>query len=102
MRIVDGQICYNDKGVHAIENYLMSRYHMYWQIYYHPVARSYEIILESIYKRIKDMIKTAEILSKPFSLNAIITTSFLGYSFSSNNFTFSDIFRFISKNTPKL
>ena len=56
MRVVDGQICYNDKGVHAIENYLMSRYHMYWQIYYHPVARSYEIILESIYKRIKDMI----------------------------------------------
>ena len=56
MRVVDGQVCYNDKGVHAIENYLMSRYHMYWQIYYHPVARSYEIILESIYKRIKDMI----------------------------------------------
>ena len=49
MRISDGQICYKDKGVHAIENYLMSRYHMYWQIYYHPVARSYEIILESIY-----------------------------------------------------
>ena len=56
MRVVDGQICYSEKGVHAIENYLMSRYHMYWQIYYHPVARSYEIILESIYKRIKDMI----------------------------------------------
>ena len=56
MRVVDGQICYNDKGVHAIENYLMSRYHMYWQIYYHPVSRSYEVILESIYKRIKDMI----------------------------------------------
>ena len=56
MRIVNGQICYKDKGVHAIENYLMSRYHMYWQIYYHPVARSYEIILESIYKRIKDLI----------------------------------------------
>lgn len=60
MRIVDGKICYKDKGVHAIENYLMSRYHMYWQIYYHPVARSYEIILESIYKRIKDLIVTGE------------------------------------------
>ena len=56
MKVVNGQICYNDKGVHAIENYLMSRYHMYWQIYYHPVSRSYEIILESIYKRIKDLI----------------------------------------------
>ena len=56
MRVVDGQICYSDKGVHAIENYLMSRYHMYWQIYYHPTARSYEIILESIYARIKDLL----------------------------------------------
>ena len=56
MKVVDGRVCYNDKGVHAIENYLMSRYHMYWQIYYHPVSRSYEIILESIYKRIKDLI----------------------------------------------
>ena len=54
--IRNGKICYRAKGVHAIENYLMSRYHMYWQIYYHPVARSYEIILESVYKRIKDLI----------------------------------------------
>lgn len=61
MKVENGQICYKDKGVHAIENYLMSRYHMYWQIYYHPVARSYEIILESIYQRIKDLI----ILNKP-------------------------------------
>ena len=54
--IRNGKICYRAKGVHAIENYLMSRYHMYWQIYYHPKARSYEIILESIYARIKDML----------------------------------------------
>ena len=54
--IRDNKICYRAKGVHAIENYLMSRYHMYWQIYYHPKARSYEIILESIYARIKDML----------------------------------------------
>lgn len=52
----EGKICYRAKGVHAIENYLMSRYHMYWQIYYHPKARSYEIILESIYARIKDLL----------------------------------------------
>lgn len=55
MSVKDNKICYRAKGVHAIENYLMSRYHMYWQIYYHPVAKSYDIILESIYKRIKDL-----------------------------------------------
>lgn len=54
--VKNGQICYKEKGIHAIENYLMSRYHMYWQVYYHPVARSYEVILESIYARIKEML----------------------------------------------
>ena len=28
---------------------------MYFQVYYHPVARSYEVVLESIYERIKDL-----------------------------------------------
>ncbi len=42
-------------GVHSVESYLMSRYHMYFQVYYHPVARAYELLLEGIYKRIKDL-----------------------------------------------
>lgn len=29
---------------------------MYFQVYYHPVGRSYECILESIYTRIKDLV----------------------------------------------
>ena len=28
---------------------------MYFQVYYHPVARAYELLLESIYERIKDL-----------------------------------------------
>ena len=55
MRIKNGQIVFKKSGVHAIENYLISRYHMYWQVYYHPVSRAYEIVLEKIYKRVKDL-----------------------------------------------
>lgn len=55
MRIKEGRIVFKKSGVHAIENYLISRYHMYWQVYYHPVSRAYEIILEKIYKRVKDL-----------------------------------------------
>lgn len=55
MHIKDGKIVYSVSGIHAIENYLISRYHMYWQVYYHPVARAYETILEKIYLRVKNL-----------------------------------------------
>ena len=55
MKIVDNKLLVRASGVHSIESYLMSRYHMYFQVYYHPVGRAYECILESIYKRIKDL-----------------------------------------------
>ncbi len=55
MIIVDGKLLYRTSGVHTLESYLMSRYHMYFQVYFHPVARAYELLLESIYERIKDL-----------------------------------------------
>lgn len=55
MHIKDGKIIYSVSGIHAIENYLISRYHMYWQVYYHPVARAHEVILEKIYLRVKNL-----------------------------------------------
>ena len=54
--IKDGQVVFKLSGIHAIENYLISRYHMYWQVYYHPVARAYEVNLEKIYLRVKDLL----------------------------------------------
>lgn len=55
MRICDGKIVYKESGVQAIENYILARYHMYWQIYYHPTARSYEHLLQCIFLRVKDL-----------------------------------------------
>ncbi len=55
MKIVDNKVLVRASGVHSIESYLMSRYHMYFQVYYHPTARSYECVLEAIYERIKDL-----------------------------------------------
>ena len=57
MKIMNNKLVCKASGVHSIESYLMSRYHMYFQVYYHPVARSYEVVLESIYERIKDLSK---------------------------------------------
>ena len=55
MRICDGKIVYKESGVQAIENYILARYHMYWQGYYYPTARSYEHLLQSVFQRVKDL-----------------------------------------------
>lgn len=55
LRPVEGKIVVKESGMHAIEHYLMSRYQMYWQIYFHPVTRSSEIILRQIFRRAKEL-----------------------------------------------
>ena len=57
MRIHNGRIVFKESGVQAIENYILARYHMYWQVYYHPTARSYEHLLQAVFSRIKDLYK---------------------------------------------
>lgn len=55
MKIVNNKLLVKESGVYSIESYLMSRYHMYFQVYFHKTARAYECILEAIYSRIKDL-----------------------------------------------
>ncbi|NLW15387.1 MAG: HD domain-containing protein [Erysipelothrix sp.] len=65
LRIVDNTIAVKESGIHAVEDYIMARYQMYWQVYLHPVSRSYDAILLSIFKRIKDLMVThPEIVSE--------------------------------------
>lgn len=53
MRPYKGHIVVKESGMHAVEDYLMSRYQMYWQVYFHPVTRSAEILLNKIFQRAK-------------------------------------------------
>lgn len=53
MRPREDQIVIKESGMHAVEDYIMSRYQMYWQVYFHPVTRSAEVILTKILHRAK-------------------------------------------------
>ncbi|MHA0857597.1 HD domain-containing protein [Paenibacillus sp. CMAA1364] len=55
LRPYHGRIVVKESGMHAVEDYLMARYQMYWQVYFHPVTRSSEIILRLIFKRAKEL-----------------------------------------------
>ncbi|MFV0255339.1 MAG: HD domain-containing protein [Erysipelotrichaceae bacterium] len=55
LKVVDEQLVVKETGVHTIEDYIMARYHMYWQVYFHPTSRSFEAILVKLFKRIKEV-----------------------------------------------
>jgi HD superfamily phosphohydrolase len=42
-------------GMHAVEDYIVARYQMYWQVYFHRVTRSAEVILRKIFERARDL-----------------------------------------------
>lgn len=55
MRPSEDQVVVKSSGMHAVEDYIMSRYQMYWQVYFHPVSRSAEVILTKIFHRAKHL-----------------------------------------------
>jgi HD superfamily phosphohydrolase len=55
LRPHQGKIVVKESGMHAVEDYLMSRYQMHWQVYFHPVTRSGEILLRKIFLRARHL-----------------------------------------------
>lgn len=55
MVVIKDKLVFKESGVHALEDYIFARYHMYWQIYLHPSANSFEIILNKILRRVKEL-----------------------------------------------
>lgn len=62
IRIVDNHLVIKESGIHTIEDYIIARYHMYWQVYYHPIVRSAEGMLSKLFERIKEVNKTRAVL----------------------------------------
>ncbi|KRM62779.1 HD domain-containing protein [Paucilactobacillus vaccinostercus DSM 20634] len=51
MRPYHDGITFEISGMHAVEDYILSRFQMYMQIYFHPVSRAMEAILEHLLAR---------------------------------------------------
>ncbi|MDI3312200.1 MAG: HD domain-containing protein, partial [Thermoanaerobacterium sp.] len=53
MLVCDDNIVIDYKGLYAVEQYVLARHYMYWQVYYHKTTRGYELLLQNILKRAK-------------------------------------------------
>lgn len=54
IRPYEGGITFAMNGMHAVEDYIVSRYQMYVQVYFHPTSRGMEVILEHLLKRARE------------------------------------------------
>lgn len=76
MRPTDDQAVIKLSGMHAVEDYIMSRYQMYWQVYFHPVSRSAEVILIKVLHRAKYLHETGyEFSQEPVHFRSFFTRS---------------------------
>lgn len=74
MRPTEEQVVFKQSGMHAVEDYIMSRYQMYWQVYFHPVTRSAEVILTKILHRAKELYKkNYHFKHEPYHFNSLFT-----------------------------
>lgn len=55
LRPYGDRIVVKSTGMHAVEDYIVARYQMYWQVYFHRVTRSAEVILRKIFERARDL-----------------------------------------------
>lgn len=53
IRPFSGGICFSMSGMHAVEDYIVSRYQMYQQVYFHRVGRAMEVMLQHLLERAK-------------------------------------------------
>ncbi len=51
------ELVWNFKGFNSLESYVMSRYQMYWAVYFHRGNISAQVLLQKIVKRIKELLK---------------------------------------------
>lgn len=72
MRVVDDKLVVKESGIHAVEDYIMARYHMYWNVYFHATSRSYEAVLYNLFQRL-EYLKESEEMDKYPRLKRFLT-----------------------------
>ena len=55
MNVIDNELVIEKKGIYSVENFLISRRLMYWQVYLHKTSLVAENILVKILKRAKEL-----------------------------------------------
>ena len=62
MNVIDDELVIEKKGIFSVENFLIARRFMYWQVYLHKTGLVAENILMKILTRAKELAKNVDVL----------------------------------------
>lgn len=72
MDVYDNQLVIEEKGLHSIEKFLLSRYFMYQQVYLHKTALAADHMLKVFFNEYKSEITNGKISNKDASLYKLL------------------------------
>jgi len=84
LNVVDDHLVVDKKGIYSIENYLVSRRLMYWQVYLHKTAVSAEHVLINALKRAKYIALNGDELFAPPALKFFLYNNVTKELFKNN------------------
>ncbi|MDF2449600.1 MAG: hypothetical protein K0R26_2104 [Bacteroidota bacterium] len=76
LNVKDGQLVVEAKGIYSVENFLISRRLMYWQVYLHKTVLSAEKLLVNVLKRAKELSLNGEDLFATPALSLFLKNNF--------------------------
>jgi HD superfamily phosphohydrolase len=76
LSVKDGHLVVEAKGIYSVENFLISRRLMYWQVYLHKTVLSAEKLLVNILKRAKELSLNGEDLFATPALSLFLKNNF--------------------------
>ncbi|TVR15917.1 MAG: HD domain-containing protein [Balneolaceae bacterium] len=65
MRVFNGNVVIEKKGIYAVENYILSRRLMYMQVYLHKTVLSADTLLRKIFERVQFLVESGEKVATP-------------------------------------
>lgn len=60
LNVVDDRLVIDEKGIYSLENFIIARRLMYWQVYMHKTVLSSESLLVNLLKRAKELASNGE------------------------------------------
>lgn len=60
LNVSDNQLVVESKGIYSVENFIMARRLMYWQVYLHKAAIAAEAMLVKVLKRVRLLVENGE------------------------------------------
>lgn len=83
LNVKNDRLVVEEKGIYSVENFIIARRLMYWQVYLHKTGVGAEQLLVRIFKRAKELMKAGKSIQAGFALHFFLSENITKENFDS-------------------